>query len=220
MVDCGRILATSGNKFMVRSMDCTCPQLWQHPLPPAEPPRHYPPVRQVLRSHCGPKPQAQWTWRTWRATPPAKAEIHGPIMSLRKPFLLRFTSCFRCSKKCSQHLTTSHNQFVTLSSGSEVHQFDQDPRQENGTYCIILLYSKVEELGKSHSPSRPRTNEMFGFSRGERSASVMLLAMSDTCQKATQAPSCSISLHIYIYHHLSQKILYIVHHEQVRYVRW
>lgn len=25
------------------------------------------------------------------------------------------------------------------------------------------------------------TNEMFGFSRGERSASVMLLAMSDTC---------------------------------------
>ena len=112
--------------------------------------------------------------------------------------LLRASGAPKSAHNISQHLTTS---LTIFSSGSEVHnQFDQDPRQENGTYCIILLCSKVEELGKSHSPSRPRTNEMFGFSRGERSASVMLLAMSDTCQKATQAPSCSISLHIYIYH--------------------
>ena len=201
MVDCGRILATSGNKFMVRSMDCTCPQLWQHPLPPAEPPRHYPPVRQVLRSHCGPKPQAQWTWRTWRATPPAKAEIHGPIMSLRKP-LLRFTSCFRCSKKCSQHLTTSllHSHLgVRSTSLTRTH----DKKMEHiASYCCV---PKSRNWGNPTALPGPARMKCLG-SPGARDPQVSCCWQCQTPVKRRlrlhHAPSP------YIYTSITKKILY------------
>ena len=117
--------------------------------------------------------------------------IHGPIMSSQKALL---TSCFY-TKKCSQ----------PFSSGcSEVHnQFDQeDPRQENGTYCCV---PKLGNWGNPTALPGPARMKCLG-SPGARDPQVSCCWQCQTPVKRRlrlhHAPSPYI---IYIYTSITKK---------------
>ena len=122
--------------------------------------------------------------------------IHGPIMSsLRKPFLLRASG--------ASTPKSAHNISQPFSSGSEVHnQFDQDPRQENGTYCCV---PKSRNWGNPTALPGPARMKCLG-SPGARDPQVSCCWQCQTPVKRRlrlhHAPSP------YIYTFITKKILY------------
>ena len=117
------------------------------------------------------------------------------MSSLRKPFLLRASG--------ASTPKSAHNISQPFSSGSEVHnQFDQDPRQENGTYCCV---PKSRNWGNPTALPGPARMKCLG-SPGARDPQVSCCWQCQTPVKRRlrlhHAPSP------YIYTFITKKILY------------